>query len=57
MRALVFVYIVEEVAYDHAQNSHPIKNWARSRVQATERDLLVVGPVIDICDEINLTDS
>ena len=45
MRTLVFVYIIEEVAHAHAQNV-PLE-WflsvpALSRVQALERDLLVV---------------
>ena len=34
MWALVFVYIIEEVAHDHAQNAPLVKNWARSCVHA-----------------------
>ena len=46
--ALVSVYIIEEVANDHAQNAPLVKNWARSCAQAAERDLLVAYPLIDI---------
>ena len=50
MSALVCVCIIEEVAHAHAQNT-PLE-WhssdTRSRVQASERDLLVAYPVIDI---------
>ena len=50
MRALVCVHIIE-VAHDRAQNAPHVKNWARSCVQAAERDLLVAYyPVIDIRD-------
>ena len=48
MRDLVFVHVIEEVAHDRAQNAPLIKNWARSCVQAAERDLLVACPVINI---------
>ena len=45
MRTLVFVYIIEEVVHAHAQNA-PFECFlsvsALSRVQALERDLLVV---------------
>ena len=48
MRALIFVYIIEEVAHDQVQNALLVKNWAWSCVKAAERDLLVAYPVIDI---------
>ena len=41
-------YVIEEVAHAYAQNAPLVKNWARSRVQASERDLLVAYPLIDI---------
>ena len=45
MRALVFVYIIMEVAHAHAQKRNPlvviINNWPRSCAKAVERDLLV----------------
>ena len=45
MRACVFVYIIEVAHY----RMHLLaKAWARSCVQAAERDLLVAYPVIDI---------
>ena len=53
MRALVFVYIIEEIAHNHAEYAPLIKNWARSCVQAAEQDLLVAYPVIDICVKIH----
>ena len=34
MRALVCVYIIEEVAHNHAQNAPIIKNWPMNFVQA-----------------------
>ena len=46
MRALIFAYIIEEVAHTHAQNT-PLE-WARSDAEAVEQDLLVVYPVNDI---------
>ena len=49
--ALVSVYIKEEVAQEHGQIAPLIKNWARSYVQAAERDLLVAYLVIDICGQ------
>ena len=56
MRALVFAYITEEVAYAQAQNAPLsvalLNTWARSHAQGTERDLLVVYLVIDICETI-----
>ena len=50
MSTLVFVYIIEEIAHDHTQNTPLVKHWAWSCVQATEQDLLVAYLVIDICD-------
>ena len=41
MRVLQFFYIIKEVAHDHAQNTPLVKNWARTCIQAAERDLLV----------------
>ena len=52
MRTLLYVYIVE-VAQDHAQNAPLIKNWARSWVQAAERDLMLAYLVIDVCDKMD----
>ena len=47
MRALVFVYIIEQVAQAHAQNTPLLVNTcARSRAEAIERDLLVAYPLI-----------
>ena len=51
MRALVYLYIIEEVAHAHVQNAPRVlrvSTWARSRAEAVERDLLVAYPVIDI---------
>ena len=50
MRAYIFVYIMKEVAHDHVLNAPLIKIWARSCVQAAERDLLVAYPVTNIRD-------
>ena len=52
MRALLFVYIIEDVAHAHAQNA-PLE-WFSSTpglgvAEAVEQDLLVVYLVIDIC--------
>ena len=41
MRVLVFDYIIEEVAHNHAQNAPLVNNWARSCIQAAKRDLLI----------------
>ena len=49
MRALVFVYIIEEVAHTHAQNA-PLQWLSSKTVLATKRDLLVAYPVIDILE-------
>ena len=52
MRALTFVYIIEDVAHstraEHNSWVAHVKIWPRSCVQATERDQLFVYPVIDI---------
>ena len=55
MRSLIFLYIIEEVAHTHVCAEHTswavlVDTWARSRVQAVERDMLVAYPVIDIRD-------
>ena len=54
MRALIFVYVREEVVHAQVQNAPLalVKNWARSCVQAAEQDLLVAYPVINNCDTI-----
>ena len=51
-RAVIFAYVIEEVAHAHAQNA-PLK-WFSSTpglgvAEAVEQDLLVVYLVIDIC--------
>ena len=44
MRALIFVYIIEEVALEWFSSTP-----ARSRAETVKRDLLVAYLVIDIC--------
>ena len=43
MMALIFVYIIGEVAHDHAQNAPLVKNWVMSCVQAAERLLVDIS--------------
>ena len=49
MRALVFVYIIQEVSHAHVQNASlewfsSTPGFNRSRAEATERDLLFAHP-------------
>ena len=45
MRALIFVYIVEEVVHAHVQNA-PLEWFSSTAAQALERGLLVAYPMI-----------
>ena len=53
MRALIFVYIIKEVA--HLLSGSHQNLGLRSRAEAVEQDLLVAYLVIDICGFVQYT--